>query len=161
MKTFRTLGTDYPVIKTLGRGWHLVAHQNGPAIAKVWDDDAEGGLLASPARPHEDLPEDIRTAAVEALMDATWPNLKPAYYKTTETNSTTKPPIMDDDDTRRDLAKLCQDQTKLILELSQRNKALAAALRNCLAPLQDAQNQLHHARAAAAYLDAKLILRES
>ena len=63
-------------------------------------------------------------------------------------------PIMDEEDARADLKNQCA-------ELKARNAALEAALRNCLIPLQDAQNQLHHTRAAAAYLDAKLLLRES
>ena len=66
----------------------------------------------------------------------------------------TSPPIMDEEDARADLKNQCA-------ELRARNAALEAALRNCLIPLQDAQNQLHHTRAAAAYLDAKLLLRES
>lgn len=62
-------------------GWHLVAHPNGPAIAKCWDGNSEGGLLASLAHGHDDVPEKIRTLAIETFVEAAWPLLKPQFHE--------------------------------------------------------------------------------
>lgn len=113
-------------------------------------------------------------------------------------------PIMDEDDTRLALAKLCQEQQDRLLTLQSENESwrvdsqmlsdihdlldaampgfkgvpstpewtiaavreliqlrdsLIAALKDTLAPLQDAQNQLHHLKAAAAFINAREIIR--
>lgn len=69
------------------------------------------------------------------------------------------PIIMDEDDFRRDLQRLCQEQRDTITELTTMRNSLVAALKDTLPPLQDAQNQLHHVAAAAAYINAREIIR--
>lgn len=75
------------------------------------------------------------------------------------------PPIMDEDmdedGLRRDLQRLCQEQQAQIAELTTMRDSLIAALKDTLAPLQDAQNQLHHAAAAAAFINAREIIRHT
>jgi hypothetical protein len=81
---FRVLGRDYPVIAEFHEGWVLLAHPNGPAIAKVWDNNTNGGLLATLSRSHEDIPEKIRVAAVDHFVERTWRLLKPQFYPEAE-----------------------------------------------------------------------------
>lgn len=69
---------QYPIIKALGNGWHLVAHQNGPAIARADNWQYLGHLAKHWTDDQDDVPPAIRYAAVEALMDwavkqPTWP----------------------------------------------------------------------------------------
>ena len=80
MKTMRVLGFDFPVIKELRDGWHLVAVERGPAIAKVWDGNTDGGLIATLGHSHEEIPEEIRTAAIEAFVELAFPGVKTRYY---------------------------------------------------------------------------------
>lgn len=67
--TIRVLGIEWPVIRKLTDDWFLVRHPNGPAIARCWDATGDGGLLASPAHPHGEIPEAVRAAAVEAMIE--------------------------------------------------------------------------------------------
>lgn len=67
MKTIRAFQTDYPVLQSLGDDWFLIAHPNGPAISTTRFE-----FLGSLAHPCADVPEAIRTKAIEAVMDFAW-----------------------------------------------------------------------------------------
>jgi hypothetical protein len=64
MKTLKIWDTEYPIIAELGDDWFLVAHPNGPAIATA----AAFKYLGSLAYSFPDVPDSIRTKAIEALM---------------------------------------------------------------------------------------------
>ena len=69
---------QYPVIKTLGHGWHLVAHPNGPAIARAENWQYLGHLANHwTNKAQDDVPPAIRYDAVEALMN--WAVKQPAW----------------------------------------------------------------------------------
>ena len=68
----------YPIIQSLGYGWHLVAHPNGPAIARAENWQYLGHLAKHPTSDDDCVPDAIRYAATEALMNwavnqPTWP----------------------------------------------------------------------------------------
>lgn len=69
--------TSYPIIKSLGNGWHLVAHPNGPAIARADNWQYLGHLAKHWTDNQDDVPPAIRYAAVEALMN--WAVNQPTY----------------------------------------------------------------------------------
>lgn len=48
-----------------------------------------------------------------------------------------------------------------VRELLHHNNTLVAALKDTLAPLQDAQNQLHHTKAAAAFINARQAIKHN
>jgi hypothetical protein len=66
-KTIKFYDAEYPVLQELGDGWCLIAHPNGPAISTD-----KFSFLGTLARPIGEVPEAIRTAAIEALMDLSW-----------------------------------------------------------------------------------------
>lgn len=75
MRTLRVFDTDYPILADLKDGWFLVAHRNGPAISTD-----QYQFLGSPAHPSEEVPEGVRTRAVNALMN--WAKDQPSYPRT-------------------------------------------------------------------------------
>lgn len=71
-------GKQYPIIKPLGNGWHLVAHPNGPAIARTDNWNYLGHLAHHWTNDQDEVPPSIRSAALQELMDwavkqPTWP----------------------------------------------------------------------------------------
>ena len=69
MSTFLVVfGKDLSVMKTLGHGWHLVAHPNGPAIAR-----SEGwtyiGHLARESTDQNDEVPSARIAMLEQIRE--------------------------------------------------------------------------------------------
>ena len=74
----RIFGTEYPVMRELEGNWKLIAHPNGPAIAIAYN--SEMGLLASLDHPHEEIPERVRTAAIGAYREISWPKMRGDYH---------------------------------------------------------------------------------
>jgi len=72
MKTITVFGSEYPIMAELASGWFLVAHPNGPAIST-----SQFQFLGSLAHPCEDVPDRVRMAAIEALMN--WAKEQPAF----------------------------------------------------------------------------------
>lgn len=75
---------QYPIIKSLGHGWHLVAHPNGPAIARAENWQYLGHLAKHWTDDQDDVPPAIRYDAVQALMEwsvkqPTWPRSNSDY----------------------------------------------------------------------------------
>lgn len=63
-------GTAYRKIAALGKGWHLIAHPNGPAITN--------GNALSTIDIHTDEPPalaDLKRRAQEAFLQWAWPRL--------------------------------------------------------------------------------------
>lgn len=92
-------------------------------------------------------------------------NGKTSAYAAGYPNDTTRKrlgesmPTMDDEDLLQDLNRLCKEQQETIATLTTQRDSLIAALKDTLSPLQDAQNQLHHVAAAAAFINAREIIR--
>ena len=66
-------GYNLPILADLKEGWYLVAHPNGPAIAKKYGFDFIGSL----AHPCDEVPEGIRNEAVWQLMK--WAKKQPSW----------------------------------------------------------------------------------
>lgn len=79
METLTVFEQPYPVIKDLGYGWFLVAHPNGPAIARSRNWQYLGHLFRIDEQIDDCVPRGIRLAAVDALM--TWAKEQPTYPK--------------------------------------------------------------------------------
>jgi hypothetical protein len=74
----RIFGTEYPVMRQLEGKWKLIAHPNGPAIAIAYN--SEMGLLASLDHSHKEIPERVRTAAIGAYREISWPKMRGDYH---------------------------------------------------------------------------------
>ena len=71
-------GYKLPILADLKEGWYLVAHPNGPAIAKKYGFDFIGSL----AHPCDEVPEGIRNEAVWQLMK--WAKKQPSWPASNE-----------------------------------------------------------------------------
>lgn len=66
-ETIKIFGTDYLVVKALKDGWVVAQHPNGLALMKRFDD--EHGFMGSLAHCCDEIPEPIRNAATEVLLE--------------------------------------------------------------------------------------------
>lgn len=69
---------QYTIIKSIGNGWYLIAHPNGPAIARAKNWQYLGHIAKHPTDTDDCVPSAIRYDATEALMNwavkqPTWP----------------------------------------------------------------------------------------
>ena len=78
METFSVFGMDLPVIANLSDGWVLVAHKNGPGIAR------ENFLCALDYCHEGSVPVEIHSLAIDKYRDFSWPLVKPLYYPVKE-----------------------------------------------------------------------------
>ena len=79
METLTVFGRAYPVAKRLDRTWYLIAHPNGPALARG-DDAPDGPMLASLDHAHESVPEAARDEAIGWLQEKAWLILKGQFF---------------------------------------------------------------------------------
>jgi len=77
--TLVILKAAYPILRPLGEGWHLIAHPNGPAIARSDSWQYMGHLSGFQIGVTDLVPASVRHAAIDALME--WAANQPAWPK--------------------------------------------------------------------------------